>query len=991
MSNGKPGFRVLPGRTIGKDVTVNKLALATITFVLTAFLTAARASDFYAYYTRLDYDIPLKLAMDYIPRELDEESKEILRRLEALEEEEEEEEEDEGEALREEIEALRTEMKELQQEIRETEGRQKQELKEDMKALREEIQELREELRELIQEQEQESASSRPITGRYADVVVNLGPGRQLVFSRESSYLPFWKTDRGKWSVKEIVPRQKDIACLYSYVRIIENRPDRVLVHWRYMPDLRNVGFATAVHEYFEIAPDGKVIRKIRKATEKLDDWNDPENVTVHTLQLTPKGIKQISLKPAKLSRRAGQPVARSPVKADVIGSPAAWWRFDEGLLRRPYERKDLTKESVNGYDCAVDGNATLWKKGISGTALAFDGYHSKVTLPASETPAIKDELTVDAWVALGAYPWNWAPVVHQSIVDPGPIEKGNYDERGKREGRTAGRGYYLGVGPYGYPLLTVDGKELKGSIKLSTNRWTHVVGTYGNGRMRIFVDGQECGSKRASGRIDVPNTALLIGLNNQKGRATDPVRGPICHLPVIYGIEGLIDEVKIYNAALTRSQVKESYDNSRPDRTLRDHPDLQPRVLPGQTGLAKKFGAYHTRLKYHDLWDNLWRPGEYADLVVKFDQLPTSVVYWRGANSAAGWVTENNKWMEDQSCETGGPHGCSEHMADKQCRHAHVRVIENTDARVVLHWRYASIDVAYLFPSVRHWADEYHTIYPDGCGVRKVYFHRGNPGWQDIQFFSQPGTTALDNVHRQALALANLKGDVRRLTWTGTNGVPRNTLRDACIEMVNFRSKYKVYLIFQQGTHINPWGHREQSAYTDDPFAGPWNHWPVSQVPSDGRFAVAADRVTHAAIAAADNVVEHGNMAIYGFANKDISTLVPLARSWNNPPTITDTTGCSSEGYDKAQRAYVLTAKSPTLSFTLNGSANSPIVNPCFVIKNWPSSEAKAGLKLNSVTRPEDKDFRQGIVRDTDGTPTVVIWIKHHATAPVRFEISRK
>ena len=216
MSDGKPGLHVLPGKKIGKGVTVNKLALATIAFVLTAFLTAARASDFYAYYTRLDYDIPLKLAIDYIPRELDEESKEILRKLEASAEEGEE--DDEGEALREEIEALRAETKELQQEIQETEGREKQEIGEYIKALQEEIEELREELSELEQEEEDEfeeedeeergSASNRPITGRYADVVVNLAPGWQLVFSRESSYLPFWKTDKGKWFVKEIVPRR---------------------------------------------------------------------------------------------------------------------------------------------------------------------------------------------------------------------------------------------------------------------------------------------------------------------------------------------------------------------------------------------------------------------------------------------------------------------------------------------------------------------------------------------------------------------------------------------------------------------------------------------------------------------------------------------------------------------------------------------------------------------------------------------------------------
>jgi hypothetical protein len=56
--------------------------------------------------------------------------------------------------------------------------------------------------------------------------------------------------------------------------------------------------------------------------------------------------------------------------------------------------------------------------------------------------------------------------------------------------------------------------------------------------------------------------------------------------------------------------------------------------------------------------------------------------------------LTENNIWRSDQSTETGTEYGCAEHMADKQNRHSHVRIIENTPVRVVVHWRYASADV---------------------------------------------------------------------------------------------------------------------------------------------------------------------------------------------------------------------------------------------------------------------------------------------------------
>jgi hypothetical protein len=362
--------------------------------------------------------------------------------------------------------------------------------------------------------------------------------------------------------------------------------------------------------------------------------------------------------------------------------------------------------------------------------------------------------------------------------------------------------------------------------------------------------------------------------------------------------------------------------------------------------------------------------------------------VYWRGANGAAGWVTENNKWMEDQSCEVGGIHGCSEHMADKDCRHAHVRVIENSDARVVVHWRYASIDVDYLFPQRRFWADEYHTIYPDGTAVRKVHFRGGRPGWQDVQFFNQPGTHPLENIHLQALSLANLDGEVRHLTWEPPNRVPKNTLPDACIEQVNFRSDFKVFLIFQEGTYISPWGHQEQSRHTADPFAGPWNHWPVSQIPSDGRFAVANDRLTHAAVAAADNVTEHFNMAIYGFSDKDVLALVPLARFWNHPPRLSRAKGCTSQGYDKAQRAYTLNATGSNLSFTIRASKGSPIVNPAVAVKNWEANR-KAVVKVNGEEVSRGGECRQGIVRDTDGRPMLVVWLKRQSDEPTDVVIS--
>ena len=91
-----------------------------------------------------------------------------------------------------------------------------------------------------------------------------------------------------------------------------------------------------------------------------------------------------------------------------------------------------------------------------------------------------------------------------------------------------------------------------------------------------------------------------------------------------------------------------------------------------------------------------MWRSGDYPDVAVKFDELPVSIIYWRGTNYGPSYLTENNKWMSDQSSETGTEYGCAEHMADKQNRYSHVRIIENTPARILVHWRYASADITY-------------------------------------------------------------------------------------------------------------------------------------------------------------------------------------------------------------------------------------------------------------------------------------------------------
>ena len=134
-----------------------------------------------------------------------------------------------------------------------------------------------------------------------------------------------------------------------------------------------------------------------------------------------------------------------------------------------------------------------------------------------------------------------------------------------------------------------------------------------------------------------------------------------------------------------------DSYNRVKPDALQVNNPDLQERVLPsGGSGKAHRFGAYYETLKFYDTWDNMWRLSEDSDVVIQFDELPYRFVFWHGTSYVPNWVSERNKWSGSEFLETakGGIEGCGEPMSDKKSRHSAGHIVENNDARVVIHWR---------------------------------------------------------------------------------------------------------------------------------------------------------------------------------------------------------------------------------------------------------------------------------------------------------------
>lgn len=827
-------------------------------------------------------------------------------------------------------------------------------------------------------------------TGDYADIIVDLGrEDAKFVFWRGSSYLPYLETEHGKWYVDEIIPRKgngegimPDKINAYSHVKIIESSENEVVVHWRYLPEFSGINPHSGVEatkfvdEYYTINSDWQIKRTVRKGTAKTDFWKDPGNQITQRFKLTEEGITNV-----ETSAEAGHTNPERVVKGSeqisrTVIDPVAWLKFDEG-------KGDTTIESVAQHAIEIAGHKSLWKKGMSGTALHFDGYNTVLELPDSDAPKLSDMVTLEAWISIGAYPWNWTPV----------IQKG--DESG----------FYLGISGHGHPGFKIMAgdvwEELDSDFFLERNTWYHLVGTYNGdkGEMKLYVDGNEVTGKKVGREfIVITDHPIKIG----KGKNMKPI-DPVRENTFIdsYSFDGLIDELKIYDRSLTPDQVKQTFLFYNKNMAQKNNPDMEIRKLP-EFHAPGKFGAHYTKLRFYEIWDNLWRFSGHPDVVVTFDELPTQFVFWRGTGYIPMMVNENGQWYSNEFNETwntSGGQGCQEPMSDKEAYTNHVRIIENTAARTVVHWRYPLLDVLHVFANVNEetgwgdWADWYFYIYPDGVAVKKMHLWthgERDHEWQESMAIFGPNQHPEDIIETDvALTMVDLDGNLVEYSWE--DGPPDNVEKpkDKVIQHINYKADYDPVTI-GNFTGSNVYG-GELTPYAVFPT---WNHWPVAQMPSDGRYASFPDRTAHSSLThvflptfAEDfgDTPYQQKILMEAMLKTSPENLIPLAKSWLNPPALTNLNGCKSKGYDRTQRAFLINATQKNISLMVDASKDHPVINPAFVIKNWISN-SPASLAVNGKGMTSGPNVRQGIIRDTDGSWSLIVWFKMEVTEPVEF-----
>ena len=128
----------------------------------------------------------------------------------------------------------------------------------------------------------------------------------------------------------------------------------------------------------------------------------------------------------------------------------------------------------------------------------------------------------------------------------------------------------------------------------------------------------------------------------------------------------------------------------------------------------------------------------------------------------------------------------------------------------------------------------------------------------------------------------------------------------------------------------------------------GSCSHWPVGQLPSDGRTSKMPDRASSFLGFPITDPLEHKGRegknwvnSLYGMGERSMEELAFLAKSWVQAPKLKVLSGdYKNKGYDLSQRAYILLCSNSGIAsqliFEIEANKDNPVSSFCLVVKGW-------------------------------------------------------
>jgi hypothetical protein len=208
---------------------------------------------------------------------------------------------------------------------------------------------------------------------------------------------------------------------------------------------------------------------------------------------------------------------------------PVAAYSFNDGA-------GTTVADSSSNNNAGILVGAPTWSTGKYGGGLLFDGISDYVDLGSGSTLQVTGSMTVSAWINPAAFPYDDAAIV----------SKRDANEVGYQLDTT------IDTGPrtIGFKLTNISGGHMfrYGASVLPTNQWYHVAGVYDAAAqtLTVYLNGQvDNGVLVGPVTSSQEDSALHTNIGKRAGNGG-------------FEFNGVIDEVRIYNRALSASEIQQ-------------------------------------------------------------------------------------------------------------------------------------------------------------------------------------------------------------------------------------------------------------------------------------------------------------------------------------------------------------------------------------------------------------------------------------------------
>jgi len=329
----------------------------------------------------------------------------------------------------------------------------------------------------------------------------------------------------------------------YGYPETISDYEAAMAIDPTFARTFSDLGFLQAAYPTADFHDKSKAIKNTTRACE-LSDWNDFHYINVLAEVYARKGEFDTAVRRQREAIKLLSEDERQELRGSYDGQLNLYksaqiynkgnpYSFSTGRLIACWKLDEVsgrTAADSSGSGCVgtLRGDPE-WKSsgGKFGGAMEFDGEGDYIEISNESCFDFTDQITVAARINITTIPGQWTAIV----------TKGNSAWRLStfRDGRK----FHFAITDVGLGSSWIHGEK-----EVSAGKWHHVAGTYDGANVRLYIDGVEDPASPVAydAGLITNDFNVCIGGNSEK-----PER---CW-------NGLIDDVYIYNYALSQQEVR--------------------------------------------------------------------------------------------------------------------------------------------------------------------------------------------------------------------------------------------------------------------------------------------------------------------------------------------------------------------------------------------------------------------------------------------------